>query len=174
MTAMPALMPADFTAYTVVASIAVGAAVASVIGATLSVRSWLRRRRRDVYAERQAYRDGYVGVGLPIVGDGSDLTPQEIQHLYGSTQALANVHPAGQCAGRPCCIHNPSDHPMRLFPQSWRGDRALMERVCPHGVGHPDPDDIAYKRERFGPEFANAEGIHGCDGCCTGNAAGAR
>lgn len=43
---------------------------------------------------------------------------------------------------------------MVLWPQHWRGDRHLMERICPHGVGHPDPDDI------------NPDGVHGCDGCC--------
>lgn len=43
---------------------------------------------------------------------------------------------------------------MRSFPQSWRADKGWMERTCPHGIGHPDPDD----------PFADP--IHGCDGCC--------
>jgi hypothetical protein len=30
-----------------------------------------------------------------------------------------------------------------------------MERICSHGVGHPDPDEI------------NTDKTHGCDGCCT-------
>lgn len=34
-----------------------------------------------------------------------------------------------------------------------------MERICPHGVGHPDPDEIDLE--------VNAKGIHGCDGCCS-------
>ena len=35
-------------------------------------------------------------------------------------------------------------------------DGHFTERLCPHGIGHPDPDDTrAAKR------------IHGCDGCCT-------
>lgn len=29
------------------------------------------------------------------------------------------------------------------------------ERTCPHGVGHPDPDDVL-----------NEDKVHGCDGCC--------
>ena len=37
-----------------------------------------------------------------------------------------------------------------------------MERVCKHGVGHPDPDDAAYN-DRTGNGFLN---VHGCDGCC--------
>lgn len=45
-----------------------------------------------------------------------------------------------------------------------------MERICPHGIGHPDPDDIAFKRNRprFGEDMAKADSIHGCDGCCQG------
>lgn len=79
------------------------------------------------------------------------------------------VHPAAKCAGETCCIHNPSDHPMREFPLYWRADRALMERICPHGTGHPDPDDLAYKKRSLGAGYRNyAFGTHGCDGCCGG------
>jgi hypothetical protein len=78
------------------------------------------------------------------------------------------VHDPERCAGQVCCIHAPSDHPMRDWPQLWRGDRQLMERVCPHGTGHPDPDDIDYKRRTRGDEYARYESIHGCDGCCSG------
>jgi hypothetical protein len=41
----------------------------------------------------------------------------------------------------------------------------MMERICPCGVGHPDPDDLAFKK-RMGMD--DSEGIHGCCGCCTG------
>lgn len=43
---------------------------------------------------------------------------------------------------------------MRTWPSVWRADRRLLERLCPHGVGHPDPDD------------RSADRVHGCDGCC--------
>ena len=33
-----------------------------------------------------------------------------------------------------------------------------MERTCPHGVGHPDPDSPW--------AHDSHEWIHGCDGCC--------
>lgn len=51
------------------------------------------------------------------------------------------THPESECAGRdiPCCIHSPSNHHMRDWPMNWRADTQVMERVCPHGVGHPDP-----------------------------------
>lgn len=68
---------------------------------------------------------------------------------------LAHTHSAAKCSGRPCTIHNRSNHHMRHLPQHWRDDRGIMERTCEHGVGHPDPDEIA------------SDTIHGCDGCCT-------
>lgn len=68
------------------------------------------------------------------------------------------VHLPDRCVGEHCTIHNRSDHHMRDMPQHWRGDRNIMERICSHGVGHPDPDEIA------------SNTIHGCcsDGCCMG------
>lgn len=53
----------------------------------------------------------------------------------------------------PCPIHAPSDHHMLSWPQHWRGDRRIIERICEHGVGHTDPDEQGF-------------GGHGCDGCC--------
>lgn len=75
------------------------------------------------------------------------------------------THGPDQCADDPaCCIHKPSDHKMVSWRMHWRGDRGLMERVCPeHGTGHPDPDDIAYKRS---VGQLNAADVHGCCGCC--------
>lgn len=68
------------------------------------------------------------------------------------------THKKEKCYGYWCCIHNPSTHHMIKWPQHWRGDRGLMERLCPHGIGHPDPDD---------PKASDKyESVHGCDGCC--------
>jgi hypothetical protein len=70
------------------------------------------------------------------------------------------------CEGEDCPIHHPSQHHMRDWPLNWRGDRQLAERICPHGIGHPDPDHMA-RVERFrGESWATADGVHGCDGCC--------
>jgi hypothetical protein len=79
---------------------------------------------------------------------------------------IVRVHVQNQCHGQRCCIHNPSEHHMRTWRQNWRDDRGLMERICPHGIGHPDPDDIDFKRRTLGEEFADGEAVHGCDGCC--------
>lgn len=67
---------------------------------------------------------------------------------------LVEVHEQWHCLGNYCTIHKPSDHNMRGFKQLWRNDTKVMERVCEHGVGHPDPDEI------------NQDKLHGCDGCC--------
>lgn len=85
--------------------------------------------------------------------------------VFGAHQGastLVNVHGADRCAGRHCVVHNPSDHHMRTWPLNWRDDRGMMERVCPHFIGHPDPDDMAYHREVVRKDL----GVHGCDGCC--------
>jgi hypothetical protein len=79
---------------------------------------------------------------------------------------LVNVHDRAVCAGHPCCVHNPTNHHMYGWRQHWRSDRALMERLCRHGVGHPDPDHLDYVRRSRGGDAAWAESVHGCDGCC--------
>ena len=81
------------------------------------------------------------------------------------TGQIVHVHDKEQCKGKNCCIHNPSDHHMKDWPTHWRQDRYLMERICPHGIGHPDPDDLAFK-ESMGMDM-KTEGVHGCDGCCS-------
>lgn len=71
-------------------------------------------------------------------------------------RALRGVHAEGTCRGDVCVIHKPSGHHMHEWPLNYRFDRGLMERVCVHGVGHPDPDGVRNW----------ADGVHGCCGCC--------
>jgi hypothetical protein len=77
------------------------------------------------------------------------------------------VHSRDKCANRtlPCVIHRPSEHHMRDWPLNWRADTRVMERVCPHGVGHPDPDHMTFMDATY-PDVTSYQGIHGCDGCC--------
>lgn len=75
------------------------------------------------------------------------------------TDDWIHCHEELTCRGDFCTLHNRSDHKMRSFPQHWRSDRAIMERICEHGVGHPDPDEF---RIRNGED----DGSHGCDLCC--------
>jgi hypothetical protein len=86
---------------------------------------------------------------------------QENSYTTGCGTKLYRIHGVDLCVGRPCTIHNPSDHHMRSFPTHWRDGGIFdikpphMERICPHGVGHPDPDGVA-----------KGVDVHGCDGCC--------
>ena len=84
-----------------------------------------------------------------------DYLESENRYVTGSGQILNGIHARGDCIGKHCVIHNPSDHHMRGWPTHWRYDRYMFERICPHGIGHPDPDD------------PTIDTIHGCDGCCT-------
>lgn len=83
----------------------------------------------------------------------------------GTGQRLL-VHDKKDCSGY-CPIHNPSNHHMKDWPLHWRDDRRMFERICSHGVGHPDPDDLEYRKSLL-PSWDKGEylGIHGCDGCC--------
>ena len=74
------------------------------------------------------------------------------------------THDAEACKGEACCVHNPSDHSMRGWDGYYRSDKSfLLERICPkHGVGHPDPDSMAYFK-KIGADWI---GVHGCCGCC--------
>ena len=73
------------------------------------------------------------------------------------------THTPDKCEGRNCCVHNPSDHHMRNWLMIFRFDKGVMERICPeHGVGHPDPDDLAFWISVDCPHME----IHGCCGCC--------
>lgn len=74
--------------------------------------------------------------------------------LEHSDIVLVNTHDPIICEGGPCTIHNRSNHVMREFRQHWRQDAGFMERICSHGIGHPDPDELDPSR------------AHGCDGCC--------
>jgi hypothetical protein len=74
--------------------------------------------------------------------------------LLENTHLYIWCHDDQSCRGEYCTLHNRSDHHMRGMPQSWRGDRGIIERICEHGIGHPDPDEIM------------PNGVHGCDGCC--------
>lgn len=82
------------------------------------------------------------------------------------------VHKRDICAGSFCAIHNPSDHLLKDARIIIRGANpfsmkpyGFVERVCTHGIGHSDPDSVAY----FDSIGISHTGIHGCDGCCDGN-----
>lgn len=84
---------------------------------------------------------------------------------------LKNVHEKVECFLEYCCIHNPSEHPLREAPMDWWGEFRHMVRVCEHGISHPDPDDLQFKIARG--DWVTTESIcsvhlmkENCDGCC--------
>jgi hypothetical protein len=89
-------------------------------------------------------------------------------YTTGTGQLLTRVHEVDDSCENGCVIHDPSEHPMASFLTHYRTDRQIMERICPHGIGHPDPDSIAFAVKKNGVDFAALELIHGCDGCCAG------
>lgn len=72
------------------------------------------------------------------------------------------VHNRAMCKG-PCAIHNPSKHKMVKWPMLLR-ETLLIERICPCGVGHPDPDSVRYLHS-IGRQSMD---VHGCCGACSG------
>jgi hypothetical protein len=76
-------------------------------------------------------------------------------------------HGPAVCAGNHCTLHNPSNHHMIHWPTWWRKNINLMNRMCEHGILHPDPDDLAHKHRSRGAAWASRCARHNCDGCCT-------
>ena len=95
------------------------------------------------------------------------VDPEDSNKYTTGARQILRVHSSDKCVGEFCVIHNPSNHNMSNLPTYWRSDRYLMERICGHGVGHPDPDALAAMNELG----IKDEGIHGCCGCCMGEAA---
>lgn len=83
----------------------------------------------------------------------------ELNKLEHSKTEL-RTHTIQECTGDVCPIHKMTNHGMRHYEQHWRSDRGIMERICEHGVGHPDPDHLSSIKAN------KTDGIHGCDGCC--------
>lgn len=59
-----------------------------------------------------------------------------------------------------------------FLPASWSEgllirETGLIEHVCKHGVGHPDPRSSAWHDEKRNHK-SGTWSVHGCDGCCSG------
>lgn len=79
------------------------------------------------------------------------------------------VHKREVCEGTYCAIHNPSEHPLKDAPIVLRHaspfsfkPHGFVERMCEHGIGHSDPDSVAF----YTRNGNKGHGMHGCDGCC--------
>lgn len=117
-------------------------------------------------------------IATPAVGEFLMRTPNEQLFFtrYGtnwrwhSLEACDRTRAAAARQGialNHCVIHNPSAHPLRNWPMTLR-ETNLIERMCPHHVGHPDPDSARamdfMRYGRINDEFGFT--VHGCDGCC--------
>lgn len=97
------------------------------------------------------------------------LMTADFELAAGDLVAVANgilrgVHRPSACSGQPwgCWIHHPFPHRLDHAPVRWREDNETAERVCDHGIGHPDPQDAAYWWNAHNRDVT----VHGCDGCC--------
>lgn len=80
--------------------------------------------------------------------------------------AVVVTHDDGCCPLRYCAIHRPSAHHLVDAPMQWREDTARMERICRHGVAHPDEDFLDWVQAMGGLLEAAVADVHACDGCC--------
>lgn len=89
--------------------------------------------------------------------------PTSELYITGTRQILVGVHAENDgCHEYNCPIHNPSAFAEAIGHTHYRNDRQMMERICEHGVGHPDPDAQDWRERTFG----DRDDVHGCDGCC--------
>lgn len=86
----------------------------------------------------------------------------ELEITVGAGGQRIHHHAREDCDGPPCPFHSPSLHLLVEAPMNYRNDRRLLERICVHGVGHPDPDSLAFGLRHGGTDL----GVHGCCGCC--------
>jgi hypothetical protein len=131
--------------------------------------------RLEVYCspECEKLASSSIKPGPPhTCGDPNDTCPEcspsgePLDELETDPETGVRIHPRSACDGRASCVfHNPSDHHMKKWPKILRAS-GLVERQCEHGIGHPDPDSVAYFKLLNGDHRRMWLGVHGCDGCC--------
>ena len=99
-------------------------------------------RLTDLIASKEKYDREKAATPTPT--EATTPTPRPVpepnrETLEHSIQRII-CHRDGECQQYYCPVHHRSDHTLRAWEQSWRSDVGIMERVCPHGTGHPDPD----------------------------------
>jgi len=87
------------------------------------------------------------------------LHTEQEQALMGR---WVGIHQPDALCETVCVVHNPSQGMHRTLTPIWRTDLQILERICPHGIGHPDPDQTLYLAQ----SGQMAKVLHSCDGCC--------
>lgn len=102
-----------------------------------------------------------------IIGEATMWDKRQNMDIVRFPYGLALVHRRSDCVA-PCAIHAPTDHHMRHLPTMFRSERGLVERICSHQVGHPDPDQVTHWQQTLSPIEALTQSLHGCCeyGCC--------
>lgn len=101
-----------------------------------------------------------------------DLVAGDVVSIANGT--LTRVHPAANCSGEHCWVHNPSDSHMKTWPVAWDAHSRIAYRLCPeHRHPHPDLDDFRYRHRysaKYSGWFENMYGKHECcpAECCLG------
>ena len=70
-------------------------------------------------------------------------------------------HDIFSCEGEFCPLHRPKPGAWDSWPLLWRSDRRIMERVCPHGCGHPAVEQL----DHWTATGRMYQAVHGCCGC---------
>lgn len=121
------------------------------------------------------FREQFIDTTIQLQSDyQEDMLAEELEmervgrthdEWTDSTGRVFYVHKQNAlCTQDGCAIHSPTNHRMRHFDTYMRADKSwLIERICPHGIGHPDPDSARFIAKQEGNGSIN---VHGCDGCC--------
>jgi hypothetical protein len=93
------------------------------------------------------------------------VAPTGMEYWTDDIGQSVMVHSEDRCSGK-CAIHNPSDHYMSSYPRVWDDNQKMMTRLCPHGLFHPDPQQIQFFEMLYGPERAKKVTRHTPDDSC--------
>lgn len=86
----------------------------------------------------------------------------------GTGQLIFGVHAkTAECEQHGCTVHNPTDPHHPTWPTRWSREHNAFMRVCPHGVQHPDQDEVAWRRRHRSEWDVERALDHECDGCCS-------
>jgi len=135
-----------------------------------TVIQWLEKKSTAVFGSWEEFENVHVlhhKYVSHFVFD-SGLSEAWIPTRDGLGHWLTNVHLPGHSSGELCTIHNQANDHMKDWPLLWRFDRGMFERICECGTGHPATEQVAFWKATLSPEDAEAQGIHGCCGCCWG------
>lgn len=83
------------------------------------------------------------------------------QHLLESGQTI-QCHERTECLGQWCAIHQPMPGPWAEWPRLWHNEHNIMERTCPHGIGHP----VAEMYDFYIDNGRAFDLVHGCCSEC--------